>query len=111
MESGTAMKRWIVGLALAVTLGGAAACGDPVDTDVTPIKFDGVVREFALPGPSTWLIERMDDPSIAYYPTNLPAQYHVEGAELDIEAVLVNDEIIYERNLIEILSITVISLP
>ena len=105
------MKRWIAGLALAATLGGAAACGDPVESEITPIEFDGTVREYPLPGPSSWLIERMDDPSIAYYPTNLPAEYHVEGAQLNIQAALVHDEIIYDRNLIEIITVTVISLP
>jgi hypothetical protein len=87
------MKRWIIGLGLVLALTAAAACNeDP--TGPSPIKFDGEIRELALPGPSAWVIDRLDA-DITYYPLNLPSQYEVEGMQVDVEALLIHDYTVF----------------
>lgn len=98
------MKRWMTGLAMVAAVVGLSACGDDL-TGPTPIKFDGEVHELPLPGPSTWVIDRLDS-DITYKPLNLPAEYQVEGVQLDIEALLVHEYKIFDLEPIEILDIS-----
>lgn len=84
------MRRWIIGLGLALALALAVSACSKDPTGPTPIKFDGEVRELALPGPSAWVIDRLDA-EITYYPLNLPAEFQVEGVQVDVEALLIHD--------------------
>lgn len=104
------MKRWIAAVVLGVMAAGLSACGEDIIGPI-PIKFDAEVRELQLPGPSAWVVDRMDDPSISYFPLNLPAQYQVEGVQLNLEALQVNDGTqVYNLDPIEILQIVEIGL-
>ncbi len=88
------MKRWIIGLGMVLALMVAVSACDEDPTGPTPIKFDGEVRELVLPGPSAWVIDRMDA-EITYYPLNLPAEFQVEGMQVDVEALLIHDYTVF----------------
>lgn len=88
------MKRWIIGLGMVLALTAATAACNEDPTGPTPIKFDGEVRELTLPGPSAWVIDRLDA-EITYYPLNLPTEFQVEGIRVDVEALLIHDYTVF----------------
>lgn len=88
------MKRWIIGLGLALAVAVAVSGCTEDPTGPTPIKFDGEIRELPLPGPSAWVVDRLDA-EITYYPLNLPAAFQVEGMQVDVEALLIHDYTVF----------------
>ena len=69
------------------------------------VSFDEVVQIGILEGPNTFLLRKLDS-NDAYYPLNLPTEFHVEGVRVRVKGLLIRDYQVLLHTLVEILSIS-----